>query len=173
MKKLKKKNAARQKEIDREKRIKEENAKAGPSRRQMEMEALQKLQNLQLHGPIEGTGGLIENEEPRLQHDGSGDGEALALSSGELVRIPIHAVGIQSHFVQRCGDNVAPLRLTVTDVMHPQALFHNLPSRQTRAQRTEGILEDDLHVSTQGPQLPSCQSLQVTAVKTQLSFRWL
>ncbi len=43
-KKLKKKNAARQKEIDREKRIKEENAKAGPSRRQMEMEALQKLQ---------------------------------------------------------------------------------------------------------------------------------
>lgn len=43
-KKLKKKNASRQKEIDREKRIKEENAKAGPSRRQMEMEALQKLQ---------------------------------------------------------------------------------------------------------------------------------
>ena len=43
-KKLKKKNAARQKELDREQRIKEENAKAGPSRRQMEMEALQKLQ---------------------------------------------------------------------------------------------------------------------------------
>jgi len=43
-KKLKKKNAARQKEIDREQRIKEENSKAGPSRRQMEMEALQKLQ---------------------------------------------------------------------------------------------------------------------------------
>ncbi|KAL7500319.1 hypothetical protein ACHAWT_010485 [Skeletonema menzelii] len=43
-KKLKKKNAARQQEIDREQRIKEENAKAGPSRRQMEMEALQKLQ---------------------------------------------------------------------------------------------------------------------------------
>ncbi len=43
-KKMKKKNAARQQEIDREKRIKEENAKAGPSRRQMEMEALQKLQ---------------------------------------------------------------------------------------------------------------------------------
>lgn len=39
-KKLKKKNQARQKEIDRQSRIKEENAKAGPSRRQMEMEAL-------------------------------------------------------------------------------------------------------------------------------------
>mmetsp|Transcript_21385 Transcript_21385/g.46436 ORF Transcript_21385/g.46436 Transcript_21385/m.46436 type:complete len:342 (+) Transcript_21385:335-1360(+) len=42
-KKLKKKNAQRQKEIGRESRIKEENAMAGPSRRQMEMEALQML----------------------------------------------------------------------------------------------------------------------------------
>mmetsp|Transcript_24215 Transcript_24215/g.50748 ORF Transcript_24215/g.50748 Transcript_24215/m.50748 type:complete len:339 (-) Transcript_24215:255-1271(-) len=42
-KKLQKKNAKRQKEIDREKRIKEENSKAGPSRRQMEMEAMQTL----------------------------------------------------------------------------------------------------------------------------------
>ena len=42
-KKLKKKEAQRQKEIDREKRIQEENASAGPSRRQMEMEALQTL----------------------------------------------------------------------------------------------------------------------------------
>ena len=43
-KKLKKKNADRQKEKDREKRIKEDNSKAGPSRRQMEIEALQALQ---------------------------------------------------------------------------------------------------------------------------------
>mmetsp|Transcript_18911 Transcript_18911/g.40536 ORF Transcript_18911/g.40536 Transcript_18911/m.40536 type:complete len:336 (+) Transcript_18911:288-1295(+) len=42
-KKLKKKNAQRQKEIEREKQIYEENSKAGPSRRQMEMEALQTL----------------------------------------------------------------------------------------------------------------------------------
>jgi len=42
-KKLKKKNAQRQKEIDREKRISEENSAAGPSRRQMELEALQTL----------------------------------------------------------------------------------------------------------------------------------
>jgi len=42
-KKLKKKNAKKQKELDREKRIAEENAQAGPSRRQMEMEALQTM----------------------------------------------------------------------------------------------------------------------------------
>mmetsp|Transcript_12046 Transcript_12046/g.22410 ORF Transcript_12046/g.22410 Transcript_12046/m.22410 type:complete len:339 (+) Transcript_12046:108-1124(+) len=42
-KKLKKKNAQLQKEIDRETRIKEENASAGPSRRQMEIEAMQTL----------------------------------------------------------------------------------------------------------------------------------
>ncbi|KAL7526928.1 hypothetical protein ACHAXR_001714, partial [Thalassiosira sp. AJA248-18] len=42
-KKLKKKNAQRQQELDREKRIQEENAAAGPSRRQMELEALQTL----------------------------------------------------------------------------------------------------------------------------------
>ncbi|KAL7536413.1 hypothetical protein ACHAWF_005457 [Thalassiosira exigua] len=42
-KKLRKKEAQRQKEIDREKRILEENAAAGPSRRQLEMEALQTL----------------------------------------------------------------------------------------------------------------------------------
>ncbi|KAL7546536.1 hypothetical protein ACHAWF_013949 [Thalassiosira exigua] len=42
-KKLKKKNAQRQKELDREKRIQEENAAAGPSRREMEMDALRAL----------------------------------------------------------------------------------------------------------------------------------
>lgn len=42
-KKLQKKNSQRQKEIEREKRIQDENASAGPSRRQMEMEALQAL----------------------------------------------------------------------------------------------------------------------------------
>ena len=42
-KKLKKKAAAKQKDLDREKRIKEENAQEGPSRREMEMEALQTL----------------------------------------------------------------------------------------------------------------------------------
>jgi hypothetical protein len=42
-KKLKKKNAKKQKELNREKRIAEENAQAGPSRRQMEMEALQTI----------------------------------------------------------------------------------------------------------------------------------
>lgn len=42
-KKLKKKNAARQKELDREKRITEENAAAGPSRREMEVDAMQTI----------------------------------------------------------------------------------------------------------------------------------
>ncbi|KAL3809685.1 hypothetical protein ACHAXA_004236 [Cyclostephanos tholiformis] len=42
-KKLKKKNAQRELEVNREKRIIEENSMAGPSRRQLEMEALQTL----------------------------------------------------------------------------------------------------------------------------------
>ena len=42
-KKLKKKNQQRQMEIDREKRIEEENSNAGPSRRQLELEAMQTL----------------------------------------------------------------------------------------------------------------------------------
>ena len=42
-KKLKKKNAQREMEVNREKRISEENSMAGPSRRQMELEALQTL----------------------------------------------------------------------------------------------------------------------------------
>lgn len=42
-KKLKKKHQQRQMEIDREKRIDEENSSAGPSRRQMELEAMQTL----------------------------------------------------------------------------------------------------------------------------------
>ena len=42
-KKLKKRNQQRKMEIDREKRIEKENSNAGPSRRQMELEALQTL----------------------------------------------------------------------------------------------------------------------------------
>lgn len=61
-KKSRKKNARRQKDIDREKRINEENASAGPSRRQVEIDSLTELylhpQNLEMQ-EVEADGNCL------------------------------------------------------------------------------------------------------------------
>ena len=58
-----------------------------------------------------------------------------------------------------------PLVVVAADCVNQQALFDDLKSREARAQRGEGILEDDLHLPPQRADLLLLPALDIAAVK--------
>ena len=59
-------------------------------------------------GGVEVAGGLVGEEERGLAHERAGDGDALALAAGELVRLVVHAVREPDRRERRLG-RLAPL----------------------------------------------------------------
>ena len=59
----------------------------------MLLEVPQQIDNLSLHRHVQGTGRLIEDDEAGLQDHRSGDGDTLALTTAELVRVAVDTVG--------------------------------------------------------------------------------
>ena len=51
------------------------------------LQALEKIQNLRLHGDVQGCCRLVGDQEFRAIDQGHGDQDALALTAGELVRV--------------------------------------------------------------------------------------
>jgi hypothetical protein len=49
-------------------------------------EVLEQVEDLRLRGDVERGGGLIGDQEPRVQRDGRGDADALPLAAGQLMR---------------------------------------------------------------------------------------
>jgi hypothetical protein len=54
--------------------------------------SLQQVQDLRLHGHVEGGGGLVGDEEPGTAGQGHGDAHPLAHAAGELVRVLVEAL---------------------------------------------------------------------------------
>ncbi len=54
-------------------------------------DVFQKMEDLGLHGDVEGGSGLVGDQEPGAVDEGHGDEDALALAAGKLVRIVVDA----------------------------------------------------------------------------------
>ena len=52
------------------------------------LELMQQVEDLRLHRDVEGAGRFVEHDELGIEGEGSGDGDALPLPSGELMRVP-------------------------------------------------------------------------------------
>ena len=61
----------------------------------------QQIDDLRLDQHVERAGRLVEHDEGRLQHDGAGDRDALALAAGEFMRIAKARLGIEPDVAQR------------------------------------------------------------------------
>src|SRR3954453_19993616 len=55
------------------------------------VQALEKAHYFVAGGGVESAGGLVGEEDRRVVHEGAGDGDALALTAGELVGLVVHA----------------------------------------------------------------------------------
>ena len=116
----------------------------------------QQLQNLRLHRHIQGTHRFIGHQDLRPAGQGTGDGDALALSAAELARIAGHGLRGQLHLLQELfgqGFGLTRTHAKVTSAFH-QRLTH----RHAWIERSVGVLKHHLHTVAQGSQTGFGQS---------------
>ena len=125
----------------------------------LRLQAAEELDDLHLHGHVEGGGRLVEDDELRLQDHGAGDGDALALAAGELVRVALGGGGVEADLVEDGGDAAG----LVAEAVHGEALGDDLRDRHARGERAVGVLEDHLHVAAERAELGVLPALDVLA----------
>ena len=129
------------------------------------LEVSEQVQDLGLDAHVEGTDRLVTDQQAGAQHEAAGDGDPLALATGELVRAPppgldrIHPDGLQ-HLVHH--PDLFDLGVRPPDL---QWLGDDVADLAPRIQRADRVLEDHLQVGAGPAHVPRGQPGQVGAVE--------
>ena len=115
------------------------------------LELAQEIDDLRLHRHVERRGRLIEDEEFRLEHDGPGDGDALALAAGEFVRIAVCGRGIEARPPSAPLTRAARSLGRASGFWMSKPFLDDLPDRKAGRQRAIRVLEHDLHMAPERP----------------------
>jgi hypothetical protein len=112
----------------------------------------EQLEDLRLHGHVEGRGGLVREQEPWRAGQGHGDRHPLAHAARQPVRVLARA-GRGSRDADRVEelDRAAPGRVTRRAVVPPDDLRDLLADREDRRQGRRGILQDERDVAPAQP----------------------
>ena len=108
----------------------------------------QQVDDLCLDGHVQCGDRLVTDNELRVQGQGAGDADTLALAAGELVGIAGLVVGLQAAVVHDLVDIIVKLILRYQVVL-AHSLADDLADGQTGRQAGERVLEDDLHLGAQ------------------------
>src|SRR5206468_5337961 len=73
------------------------------------LQLLEEVEDLCLHRHVEGRGGFVGHEQPRLESEGPGDAHALALTAGQLVRVAVPEAPLEMDAVEQTLDPPAQL----------------------------------------------------------------
>jgi hypothetical protein len=111
---------------------------------ELALQLLQELQDLRLHGDIEGRRRLVGDQQVRLVGERHGDHHALALATRKLVRIAVEArFRVGNPDLAEEIDGASPGRDFGEAAMQPQHLRHLLAHRVQRVERGHRLLEHD------------------------------
>src|SRR5450759_5132478 len=113
---------------------------------QLLLEVVEEVQDLALDRDIERRDRFVEDHEFRVEGEGTGDADALALAARELVRVAMDVALVQAHLGEQLADQLLALLL----VRHPvdqRALTDDLADRHAGVQAGVRILEDDLEIA--------------------------
>ena len=88
----------------------------------------QQVEDFGLHGHVEGSGGLVGEDQPGVEHQRHRDDDALLLAAGELVGIVVDAgLGLGDADLLEDVDGLRPALLLVFHAVGTQALL-DLPA---------------------------------------------
>ncbi len=122
------------------------------------------VENLALDGDIERGDRFICQQQGRLRRYGTGNGNALALAAGKLMRILVHVLRTEPHALhERCHNFLTPAageRLAL-----PQRLCQGGKDAETRVKRCVGILEHHLKIQTPAAHLTRRQCGKVSTIQ--------
>ena len=104
------------------------------------------VQHLRAHRNVQRRDRLVGDDQLRVQRQGARDADALPLPAGKLVRVAVEHVAAHADHLQQLLDLAVALGGRA-DAVYVQRLTNGLRDRAARAQRGEGVLEDDLHLA--------------------------
>ena len=136
------------------------------------LEVLEQVHDLGLHRDVQGGDRFVEHEQLRIDRQGPGDADALALPAGQLVGIAPSVLGAEADVGQQRRDPIAPLAAGRADAMHREHLGDRVGDRHARVERRVGVLEDDLDAFAQPAQLPGRCGQHVDAVEGDAPSWW-
>ena len=112
----------------------------------------EQVENLGLDGDVEGGDGFVGDDDAGVEHEGAGDGDALALAAGEHVRVAAVLVGAQANLLHdRAGGGVA--FGAVAAAVDDERLFEDGADGFARVERAVGVLEHHLDAEAQAAAL--------------------
>ena len=141
-------------------------------RTELVLKFLEQVQNLGLNGNIQSGNGLVADDQLGLQSERTGDADTLTLTARELVRIAVDVLGVQTDDVQQLTDTLNALLLGA-HAMNSHGLGDDLADGHTRIERSIGVLEDELHLTTHVLDLMLAHLGNVFALEEHLTCRRL
>ncbi len=110
------------------------------------LQVRQQVEDLRLHRDVQGRGRLVEDDDVRVRRQGPGNGDALALAAGELVRVALQVFAADAYLLRHLGGDLTHLCHRGV-AQGEQRLGDDLPDRQARVEGRLRVLEHDLHVA--------------------------
>ena len=113
------------------------------------LQLLHQVDHLGLHRHVEGGDGLVTDENLGVERNASGDADALALTTGELVGVAIDVLGVETDEVEQLLHPLPTPTLGDDFAVDLEGLPDDVADRHPRVERGVGVLEDDLDVAAQ------------------------
>jgi hypothetical protein len=119
------------------------------SEAELALEGLEEIDDLSSDADVEGGDGLVGDDKFWAEGEGAGDADALALASGELVRVAAEGGSVHADGAEEFGDALAA-RGGAEFFMDDERLGEDVFDAEAWVEGAEGILKDDLHVAAEG-----------------------
>ena len=124
----------------------------------------EQVENLALDRDIECRDRFIRQQQSRARRYGAGNGDALTLAAGKLMRVLIHVLRAEPHALHELGHSIlttaAGERLAL-----PQRLGQGGEDTEARVKRSIGVLEHHLEIQTAAAHLARRQGCEVCAIQ--------
>ena len=108
----------------------------------------EQVEDLALHGDVERRNRLVGDQQAGPGDDGAGNGNALALPAGKLVRVFFRVGGPYAHLVEH-RQHALPPRSRRDGPVGEQGLGNAPAHRAPGVERAEGVLKHDLELRPQ------------------------
>lgn len=120
------------------------------SKSEIRLQVLKHIDDLRLNGDVERGDRLIADDELGIDRKSSRYTDSLALTAGELVRVAVCVLAVESDALKKGDYLLSSLRLVGGEMVDIDGLAYDIAYRHARVKARIGILENHLHLASEG-----------------------